>query len=244
MAPKVLKDNCPSCQMLDTGYCKGCFTKDEYSIFKSLTDDELDYLFEGKQQIKYNTGETIIKQNTSSTYVICVKEGFAKVYIEGAAGKKIIIKLIRRLDFVSGGGSVYGNVRKITISAITPVTCCVIDSSKLKKLFSENSQFAVELLRHHTKYSNNLLEKLVNLTQKYMPGRVADTLLYLKNDIYNSKSFTIPLTRQDLADMSNMTKESFVRILQEFKISELIKVQRNTFTIIDEEGLTAISKNG
>ena len=77
-----------------------------------------------------------------------------------------------------------------------------------------------------------------------MPGRVADTLLYLKKDIYKSNPFSVPFTRQDLAEMSNMTKESFVRILQEFKNSKLIKTKGNTFEIIDENALLSVSKNG
>ena len=224
--------------------CKNCFQDEDVNVLKSLTIKELDFLIDGKQQIKYKPGETIIKQNTSSTYVVCMKSGIAKVYVEGVKGKNLVVKLIGRLDFVTGGGLFNGNIQQFTITAMTPVTCCLIDSSKLTKLFSENNRFAVELLRHHTKQNNILLNKLVNLTQKYMPGRVADTLLYLKNDIYKSNPFTVPLTRQDMADMSNMTKESLVRILQQFKTSELIKTHGNKFEILDEQALLSISRNG
>ena len=224
--------------------CKNCFNTDDDNLLSSLLVDELEFLMDGKQQINYKPGETIIKQNTSAGYVVCVREGLAKVYVEGVKGKNLVVKLIGRLDFVTGGGLFNGNIQHFTITAMTPVTCCLIDSSKLTKLFSENNKFAVELLRHHTKQNNILLNKLVNLTQKYMPGRVADTLLYLKNDIYKTNPFTIPLTRQDLADMSNMTKESLVRILQQFKSSELIKSQGNTFEILDENSLLSISRNG
>ncbi|MBW6534954.1 MAG: helix-turn-helix domain-containing protein [Mariniphaga sp.] len=89
-----------------------------------------------------------------------------------------------------------------------------------------------------------MLNKLVVLTQKYMPGRVADTLLYLKNDVFKTNPFTVSLTRQDLADMSNMTKESLVRILPQFKSSGLIKTQGNTIEILDESRLQEISKKG
>jgi CRP/FNR family transcriptional regulator len=41
-----------------------------------------------------------------------------------------------------------------------------------------------------------------------------------------------------------MTKESLVRILQQFKSSGLIKTQGNTIEILDESGLQEISKNG
>ncbi len=213
-------------------------------MFECLNVEQLDFLMDRKQQILYNSGETIIKQNTSSTYVVCMKEGLAKVYVEGAKGKNLIVRLIGDGDFITGGGLFNGNIQNFTISAITSVTCCLIDSSRLTKLFSENNQFAIELFRHHTKLNNQLVRQMVNLTQKYMPGRVADTLLYLKNDVLKKNPFSITLTRQDLADMSNMTKESFVRILQQFKESNLVVAQGNTIEILDEVSLISISKNG
>lgn len=221
-----------------------CFTENEANIFKPLTENELHFLVSEKQQIKYNIKETIIKQNTSSTFVICMRDGLAKVFIEGDKGKNLIVKIIGRGDFISGGGLFNGNVQHFTISAITPVTCCLIDASKLTNLFAENNKFAVELLRNHTRQNNYLLSKMVSLTQKYMPGRVAETLLYLKNDIYKTSKFTVDLSRQELAEMSNMTKESLVRILQQFKESNLIKTQASEIEILDEIALNHISKNG
>ena len=85
---------------------------------------------------------------------------------------------------------------------------------------------------------------MVSLTQKYMPGRVAETLLYLKDEIYQSNKFNVDLSRQELADMSNMTKESLVRILQQFKESNLLKTQGSEIEILDESALNHISKNG
>jgi len=236
--------NCIDCDKGKTCCNVSCFTENEVNIFKPLTEKELHFLVDKKQQIRYNVKETIIKQNTSSTFVICMRDGLAKVFIEGEKGKNLIVKIIGKGDFISGGGLFNGNVQHFTISAITPVTCCLIDAGKLSNLFSENNKFAVELLRNHTKQSNYLLSKMVSLTQKYMPGRVAETLLYLKNEIYKTEKFTVDLSRQELADMSNMTKESLVRILQQFKESNLIKTQGSEIEIIDEVSLNNISING
>lgn len=241
---KEIISECESCEKRVQCCCKDCFVEDQNNIFKSLLDQELDLLVDGKQQIVYYPGETIIKQNTSSTYVVCVKEGLAKVTIQNEKDKRLLIKLIRKGDFITGGGLFNGNVQRYTITAVTNTSCCLIDSSKLTKLFTENNQFAVDILRHHTKQNNILLNKLINFTQKYMPGRVAETLLYLKNDIYKTNPMKIDLSRQDLADMSNMTKESFVRILQEFKSSNIIKTQGTTINILNERSLEAIRKNG
>lgn len=241
---KILNSSCDSCSKYGNGCCKTCIEEHKSNVFAPLTDPELDFLAEEKKQIIYNKGETIIKQNTSSTYVICLNEGLAKIYVESENGKNVIVKIAQPGDFITGGGLFNGSVQHFSISALSKVKCCLIDSAKLTRLFAENSDFAVTLLRNHTKQSNYLLSKLVNHTQKYMPGRVADTLLYLKNEIFHSDSFDVPLTRQELAEMSNMTKESFVRILQQFKDSKSIAIKGDTINILDESSLKNISRNG
>ncbi|WP_321375182.1 Crp/Fnr family transcriptional regulator [uncultured Draconibacterium sp.] len=229
---------------LNGGGCNTCIKNYKHNIFSPLSEEEIDFLVDKKRQIIYNVGETIAKQNTASTSVICINEGLAKFYVESSSGKNVIIRIAKAGDFITGGGLFNGNVQHFSVSAITKVTCCMIDSANLTGILENNSDFAVKLLRNHTKQNNYLLKKLVDHTQKYMPGRVADTLLYLKNEIFNSESFSVPLTRQELADMSNMTKESFVRILHQFKDSKYIDTKGNTISILDESSLVSISQNG
>ena len=243
MANLIEKD-CISCKGCEDFCCVNCFADEDFNLFKTLSQDELRYLIEGKLHINFRRGETIIKQNTFSTQVVCIKKGLAKVYIEGVKDKNIILKLVGATDFITGGNLFSSSVRQFTVSAITDVTCCFINSEKVIELYSRNKQFAIELLKIHTHQNNILLSTLVNLTQKYMPGRVADSLLYLKNEIFKTNPFSVPLSRQDLADMSAMTKESYVRILKEFKTSGFIEIERNSIEIIDEETLVSISKNG
>ncbi len=243
MAKLVSKD-CKLCKDKRDCCCMNCFEVNQTNLFEALSIDQIESLILDKKQIHYKAGETIIKQNTSSTHVVCIKEGFAKVYVEGLKNKSLILSIITNMDVVTGGSMFNGNIRNYTISALTDVTCCLIDSSDLVELFSKNNDFAIRILQHHTKQNSLLLNKLVNLTQKYMPGRVADTLLYLKNNVFKQNPFILPITRQDMADLSNMTKESFVRILHEFKTSEFIRTEGHTIEILDEEALQSISKNG
>lgn len=241
---KLIDKDCDYCNGCEDYCCVNCFENNDFNLFRTLAKEELKYLVEGKQHVNFKRGETIIKQNTSSTHVVCIKKGLAKVYIEGVKDKNIILKLVGQSDFLTGGNLFSNSLRQFTVSAISDVTCCFINSEKVIELFSNNKQFAIELLKIHTYQNNILLGTLVNLTQKYMPGRVADSLLYLKNEIFKTNPFQLPLSRQDLADMSAMTKESYVRILKEFKTSGFIEIVRNSIQIIDEETLLSISKNG
>ncbi|MEK7719133.1 MAG: Crp/Fnr family transcriptional regulator [Bacteroidota bacterium] len=213
-------------------------------IFGLLTHEELHALMDNKRQIHFRPGETILKQNTPLTHLVCIKGGLAKVVSEDPKGKNLILQIIKSNSIFTAGGSIVDDFRHFTVAAITDVDCCFIDTSRLYNTLTKNSAFAIELLKHSNNQHLKMLSTLINLSNKYMPGRVADTLLYLKNNIFETNPYDFILSKQELADMSGMTKESFIRSLKEFEDSGLIHHSRNTIEILKESELIEISKNG
>jgi CRP/FNR family transcriptional regulator len=224
--------------------CVSCFGRDGGLLFRKLSRPDLDQLVSSKFSVRFKPGETILKQNTISSNIVCFRKGIAKVYVEGANDKNLILKVIKDTGIITSGILINNSIRPYTVSAVTEVECCFISSDKIMELFSSDKQFAVSLIEHYHEMSNHMFNTLVNLTVKYMPGRVADTILYLRNDIFRENPFLVPFSRQELAEMSAMTKESFVRILKEFKTSKLIKSDGKYIEILDEEALIEISING
>jgi len=241
MEPRRIEEACLKCK---DRCCAKCFDEGEESIFNCLTTEELDLLVKEKRHIHFNAGETILKQNTSASHIVCIKSGLAKILSEGDGNKNLILKLVTTHSILTGGGLFVDEVRNFTVQAVTEIECCFIDSDKIYELVSRNSQFAFELLKLNNRQNVQMLNNLVGITQKYMPGRVADLLLYLKNEIFLSNSFNTRLSRQELADMTGMTMESFIRILKEFKSSDIISVDGGNIHILDEESLTKISRKG
>jgi CRP/FNR family transcriptional regulator len=197
-----------------------------------------------KRHVHFKAGETILKQNTSASHVVCIKNGLAKIIAEGEGDKKLILRLVTTHSILTGGGIFINEIRHFTVQAVTEVDCCFIDSEKIFELVSKNSLFAFELLKLNNRQNIEMLNNLVGITQKYMPGRVADLLLHLKNQIFNSNPFETNLSRHELADMTSMTMESFIRILKEFKSAGIIAVEGSNMHIIDEEALVVISRKG
>ncbi len=234
----------PECEECSQACCLKCLPKADAAIFTALSKDEMEYLMTSKRRISFKPGETIIKQNTSTTHFVCIKEGLAKVVSESDKGKNVILRLVKTHDLITAGGIISDDVRHFTVSAITNVDCCFIDSTRLQNLLAKNSNFSYELLKYNNEKNIEMLESLVGLTQKYMPGRVADTILYLKNHIYKTNPFTFNLSRQELAEMSGMTKESFIRSFKELVTSGIVRHDRSTMEVLNEEDLVKISKNG
>lgn len=241
MEPRRIEEACSKCK---DRCCTKCFDEGEDSIFNTLTQDELELLVKEKRHVHFNAGETILKQNTSASHVVCIKRGLAKIIAEGDGDKKLILRLVATHSIITGGGIFMDEIRHFTVQAVTEVECCFIDSDKIYELVSNNSRFAFELLKMNNRQNIQMLNNLVGITQKYMPGRVADLLLYLKNEIFLCNPFDTRLSRQELADMTGMTMESFIRILKEFKTSGIISVDGSQIQILDEDALSLISRKG
>jgi CRP-like cAMP-binding protein len=90
-------------------------------------------------------------------------------------------------------------------------------------------------------------ERTVNLTQKHIRGRLAESLLFLK-DSYgleeDGATLSIYLAREDLASLSNMTTSNAIRTLSIFANERIIALDGRKIKIIDQERLKKVSKLG
>jgi CRP/FNR family transcriptional regulator len=107
-----------------------------------------------------------------------------------------------------------------------------------------NCQFANQLIGHVSTQSVILFDKMISLTQKQMHGRMADGLLYLSKDFFQSDHFKLQLSRQEIADLTAMSKDSAIRILKDFERDGLIALKGNELSILDTEQLRNISMKG
>ena len=88
-------------------------------------------------------------------------------------------------------------------------------------------------------------ERTVNLTQKHIRGRLAESLLFLKESYgleEDGSTISIYLSREDLANLSNLTTSNAIRTLSQFSTERLITIDGRKIKIIDEEKLKKISK--
>ncbi len=52
----------------------------------------------------------------------------------------------------------------------------------------------------------------------------------------------LPFTRQEIADMAGTTIETTIRVMTRFKENSIIKSARGRITVLDKNGLSAISE--
>jgi CRP/FNR family transcriptional regulator len=221
--------------------CVDCNCK--ASIFRNLGPLELELINQSRFHANYKAGEIIFKQGTPSPYFVCVTSGLAKIYIEGF-GKNLILGLVKPIDYIFGPGIYVDNRHYYSAAAVEDTSACLVDVNVFKKLIRDNPDFAEEFIKRVSLQSIFNFEQVISLTQKQMHGRIADVLFYLTEKIYTTNPFTLTISRQDLADLSGMSKESAIRILKEFKEEGILTVQGNLVEILNIKQLRQISSTG
>jgi len=88
------------------------------------------------------------------------------------------------------------------------------------------------------------LHHCLNNAQKQNIGRIADSLLFFAHEIYSSNIFELPISRQDLADLTGITREGTSRILTDFHNEKIIEINSRKVTILNETLLKQISEKG
>jgi len=223
--------------------CFDCSLK--LNLFCYMTDEQLENVNDNRQEVHFKAGETIFKSGGPLTHIICIIKGMVKVYLEDENhDKRILLSIVKPVQLLGGPGFLVDDRHYITVTALEDTNACFVRVEDFKEVMRINPEFSIELVKYLNERIIHHYEKILNLTHKQTHGKIADTLLYLADAIYNSDKFETPLSRQDFADMSAMTKESAIRVLKEFVEDGIIACDIHNFEILNKKMLKKISKTG
>ncbi len=189
-----------------------------------LISDEIDEISGHISVVHYLKRDIIFRQNSGTSHLMFVKSGLVKVYKERKDGRAYILKIHTSGEFL-GLLSFYGNsIHQFSASAVEECEIGYIDIQVFNRILKKNGTFATELIRLVSTEGLFMFEKLLRLSHKQLPGRIADVILYFSDIIYKNEEFDFPLTRRELAELAGTTKESFIRTLAEFKNDKIIEL--------------------
>jgi CRP/FNR family transcriptional regulator len=208
-----------------------------------LTEKELDILNENRTEVAFKKGEIIYKQGSPMSHIIIISEGLGKDYIEGPRGKNLILSIVKPY-VINGGPGMYVDMRHhSSLMALVDTKACFLDVNVFKDVIRKNSVFAEEFIRCFSQNSIHTFGQFVTLTQKNMEGRIAEALLYLKNDVFKNGSIKY-ISRQEIADLTGLTKESTIRVMKEFKNECVIDEADKEIEILNENALKKYAELG
>jgi CRP-like cAMP-binding protein len=138
----------------------------------------------------------------------------------------------------------YGDRYQHCVTALEDTETLYVNLKDLKDIISENGKYGMHMIKQLSYEGIFLIDKMINLSQKQIPGRIAEILLYFSRVIYHSNEFSLPLSRQELADLISSTKESVSRTLTEFKNDRLIDIDDRKVNLKSIDLLEILSRMG
>ncbi len=221
--------------------CNECTSKS--SCFRELSANELKFINDKRVEITFAKGEILLKQHSFATHILYLKKGLVKKYLEGK-NKSLILSIIPSGNLIGLSSMYTGNFHPYSITAYSDTVVCQIDIQIFKSFLEKNASFAREVVKEFNMETNHLYKRFYTNSYKNIPGKFADSLLYLYENVYKVNHIHLDLSRKDLAEFCGISLESLSRIIHSFKEEGIIQLSGKKLEIRDMHKLRKISENG
>ncbi len=217
------------------------------SIFYLLRPDEKEELKQNISIANYRKNELIFKERDKANGLITLVEGKVKIFKEGVGGREQIIRMAKPPGIIGYRALLCNEDHIASALTLEESVICTITADFILNRALKNCDFSFDIIKklaHELAFSNG---RMITLTQKHTRGRLAESLLLLK-DKYgvenDGTTLRVYLSREDIANLSNMTTSNAIRTLSNFASERVIAIDGRKIKVLDADRLERVSKLG
>lgn len=215
------------------------------SVLGSIEGSELDALSQSKSCGMFKRGEVVFEQGAQPLGIYCVHSGKIKVHRSGDEGRDQIVRFAKGGDVLGYRALLAGEPYAATATALETSTICCIPRATFLDLLKSDGNFSMDVMRLLSGDLGNAERQIVNLAQKPVRERLAETLLALR-EVYGTENgpdgaISVQLSREDLANVVGTATETLVRTIADLKREDLIATDKKKIRILDHAGLTEVA---
>lgn len=196
-----------------------------------------------KKTIHFKKGELIFTEGDEVNGIYFIFKGTVKVHKKWGNEKELIIRFAKDGEIIGHRGLGDEIFYPVSATSLESTTVCYIDMAFFKAALKINNDFTIRLLLFYAEELQRSERKMNNLAHMQVKGRIASSLLSLKNKFGATVDgeINIILSRQDLASYAGTTYETVFRILNEFIREEFITINNKNIAILNEGQLKSLT---
>ena len=215
--------------------CEECIDN-KMSVFSVLTPEQKETLKKANSSQNFKKGEIIFKEGDKPTGLLWISEGKVKIFNEGVGGREQIVRMAKPVGFIGYRALFAEENHTATAVAIEDCVSCVVDKESVFRVMRSNADLSMSVIQSFASELGFSHDRTVTLTQKHIRGRLAESLIFLKDTYgYEDDNTTIKiyLSREDVANLSNMTTSNAIRTLSTFAQEGVIAIDGRKIRILD-----------
>lgn len=192
-------------------------------LFSALDDSKLESIADRFQAKTFLKDELIlIEEDQANQSLFIIASGSVKVFITGVDGREAILALLNKGEFFGEMSLLDGEPRSASVKAFEETQLLILRRDDFLNELKRIPELALSLLAEISKRLRRANKQISNLSLLSVYGRVAATLLQLKEEQgkrskLNDGSYCVLIqnkpSQQQLADMSGTTRETVSRVL-------------------------------
>jgi CRP/FNR family transcriptional regulator, polysaccharide utilization system transcription regulator len=218
-----------------------------HSVFKGLNQKDKEYLIQKHTFAVIRKNQFLFREGDKAKGLICLASGKVKVFKDGVGGREQILKLLRYQGFIGYKALFSDSPWPFSATAIEDSAVCVFEKNSFVKLLKKNPDLSVKFMKLISEDLAISNMRTVSLTQKHVRGRLAESLLMIR-DTYgveaDGKTLRVYMSREDIAHLSNMTTSNAIRTLSNMASEKIIELTGRKISILEHEILEHISEVG
>lgn len=233
--------------MITKSTLEGIIGDDLADMWKALRPEDKRTLAANFHYERYKKNQIIYAENERPENLYCLIEGKVKLFKSGIGDRVQILRLYRPVQYFGYRAYFAEESYVSSAAAFEPSVLGIIPMEVVESIIRKNNELALFFIHELSRNLGGSDTKIINLTQKHIRGRLAEALLILADNYgYENDESTlrIYMSREDLANLSNMTTSNAIRTLTAFVAEKLILVDGRRIRIINENQLRKISKFG
>ena len=214
-------------------------------IFSRLSIEDRRKIAEVASVRAFDRGEIIFEQESPSDAFYAIIAGRVKIFKMMPNGKDLILEVFGPGDPLGAVAAYLGRPFPASATALEETTCVLIPRADFFRLLEQHPSLVRGLLLGLTTRLVELTNRLAELTGGRIEPRFARLFMKLADEMGRSERggifIPLPLSRQELADLTGTTIETCIRIMSRWGKEEIVRTEKEGFVVLARPELAQLA---
>ena len=206
-------------------------------------------------EVSRSRGETLFVEGETPRYVFLICSGRVKLSVSSREGRTAILRVAGPGEILGISAAMSSSAHETTAEAAELCRVKAIRVSDFLHLLQQFPEASVEatncLLREYRVALNNVCRlalpntvagRLASLLLEWLDApRAASPMISSNDRQVNDRRFIVALTQEEIASMTNTSRETVSRVLHQFQQDKLIRIKGASVTILQPQALELLA---
>ncbi len=217
------------------------------TLLGGISEADFERLAEQSRLSKCDRGELIWFDGSQTDFFGLVGAGFVKMVRSNSSGIEVTLEIMGPGQIFGLLGTVSGDGCPLSAYGLTKTQYLRIPKRVFTPIYEASTVIQQRLVKKVALQMHSKLDFMARLSTGRVEERIA-AILFLLAESYGEKNgnairLTIPLTRQELGEMSGTTTETTIRTLSKWNKISMVTTEHQHITIADPNALELVLRN-